>query len=663
VISLVDIAKSIGSRVLFENVSFQIGVSERIGLVGPNGSGKTTLLEILAERLEPDRGTLGRNKRASIGYLPQEVPRYADRTLIAEMLAGHEALDLARKRLDLLEEEMAATDDAQALEALSAEYGELERSFAEGGGYDLPGIAGQILGGLGFATDDFERPTAEFSGGWLMRLALGKLLLTRPDLMLLDEPTNYLDLHSVIWLEGYLKSYQGSIIVVSHDRALLNNVAQRILEIDQLTVVSYTGNYDDYMAARVLREEQLEAARRQQEREIKKTQLFIDRFRYKNTKARQVQSRIKLLEKTERIETASAQRSMRLRFPEPARSSRVQIELEEVWKSYGGPPVYTGIDLKIERGERIVLVGPNGAGKSTLMKILGGVLPIDRGTRRVGQGVSIAYFAQHQVDALDYRRSVLDELASAAPDLLNEQLRKLLGRFLFTADDVFKTIGVLSGGEKTRVALAKVLVAAPNLLLLDEPTSHLDIRSRDVLEEALGEYSGTVITISHDRHFIERLSTRVIEAGDGTVRSYLGGYADYVEKKAQQAAEQAAAQAAQNAASAPPEEGNDGGAEAARRGRRTKEDRRREAERRQQKSRRLRPLKQSIATLEGEIEALQGEIDQLEQRMADPGFYEGASGFDETFRDYNAHKAVLASKTERWEELVTELEAMDEDGS
>ncbi len=362
------------------------------------------------------------------------------------------------------------------------------------------------------------------------------------------------------------------------------------------------------------------------------------------------------------VETAAHRKQMSLSFPQPAASGRVQLELYQVWQGYGGPPVYTGIDLKIERGERLVLVGPNGAGKSTLMKLLAGELEPDQGERVLGKGVEMAYFAQHQIDALDYRRTVLEELSAGAPALLSEQLRKLLGRFLFTADDVFKPISVLSGGEKARVALAKLLVAAPNLLLLDEPTSHLDIPSRDVLEAALLEYQGTLITISHDRHFIERLSTRVIEAGGGTIRSFIGDYGEYVERKEREAA---AADPTATTARAPRPSPDGGGGNAgetattAAGGRRTREERRRQAELRQARSRRIAPTKQAIARLEDEIEQLNQQIEALEQEMAQPDFYAAGSHFDEMFKNYNATKAVVESKMQRWEDLLVQLEELE----
>jgi ATP-binding cassette subfamily F protein 3 len=546
-------------------------------------------------------------------------------------------------RLALLEEEMRATSDAAALEALAAEHGELQHRFQRGGGYDRPTEAKKILGGLAFQTSDFDRDTAEFSGGWLMRLALAKLLLTEPDLLLLDEPTNYLDLESVVWLEGYLREYEGSLVIASHDRVLLNRLATRIVDIDERRVVSYPGDYEDYLEAREARAEGLRAARKQQEREIAHTRRFIERFRYKNTKARQVQSRIKKLEKMEKIEEPTKRRTLRFSFPDPPPCGRIALELRGVWKSYdGGPPVYRGLDLTIEKGDRLALVGPNGAGKSTLLKLLAGALEPDRGDRRLDPRARVAYYSQHQVETLDYARTIYEEVQDAAPGLEPQQIRGLAGRFLFSGDDAFKTIGVLSGGEKARVALAKLLVHPPNLLLLDEPTSHLDIPSRELLEDALEEYKGAIVMISHDRHFLESLANRVVEVGGGGARNYLGTYSEYLEKKERMA--ETATESEPSAADVT---------------RRSREDKRREAEERNARYRAVAPLRREVESLEREIEKLEREVTGLETDMARPDVYEDGARFSEAFRRHHDLKAVTQAKLERWAELSKKIEEIE----
>lgn len=646
-ISLSSIAKHFGDRVLFTKVNMTIGIAERIGLVGPNGSGKTTLLEIIAGREEADEGTVSRNRRASIGYLLQEVPKFSQRTLMDELLAGHEKLDLLGAQLRMVEEEMRTVTDEELLQELALKHGDLERKFDNAGGYDLPAAGKKILGGLGFRESDFERSAEEFSGGWLMRLALARLLLIEPALLLLDEPTNYLDLESVIWLESYLREYEGSLIVVSHDRTLLNAVSNKIWEVDQQSIVTYTGNYDAYLRARRIREEGLEATRKAQERFLTKEKRFIERFRYKNTKAKAVQSRIKRLEKMDLVGVSARQKRVRIALPEPPPSARVQFELRDLWKSYGELSVYRGIDFQVERGDRVALVGRNGAGKSTIMKIIGGSLSFEKGERIIGRGVEIGYFAQHQMETLRADATVLEEVAAAAPGLVAGQVRSLLGRFLFTRDDVFKKISVLSGGEKARVALAKLLASPPNMILLDEPTSHLDIQSREILEDALGEYEGSLVIISHDRHFLDAIVTRVIEVRDGAIREYLGSYNDYLRKKEEGGREESFP--------GDPPEGRPG-----RKGK-SKEERRLEAENRNELYRKLKPIRGEIVRLEEEIAAMDKQIAEFEVKMADPALYRDGSGFSEALREYNETRAVIASKTERWENLTMEAEKLTEE--
>ena len=656
-LTLVDVTKSIGDRVLFSAVNLTIGPQERIGIVGPNGSGKTTLMRLMAGQTPPEKGACQLQKRTRIGFLQQEVPKYTGKSVLEEMLAGHDRHDDLQRQIAEIEERLRNETDPAVQEQLAHRQGDLAHEFQNIGGYDMPARAQRILAGLGFKDGDHTRPTTEFSGGWLMRLALGRLLLLEPDLLLLDEPTNYLDLESVVWLESYLRNHRGSLLIASHDRVLLNNLSLRILEVALGSVTSYTGNYDEFIRAKEIRLEGLMATQKSQERERKQAQVFIDRFRYKNTKARQVQSRIKRLERMEKIELPQDQATLRFRLPPPPPVGRIVLELRNVAKAYGKQVVYEQLDLTIERGDRLVLVGPNGAGKSTLLKMIAGVLETDRGERVLDRRAKVAYFAQHQVEALTFSNTIFQELEQAAPRLLPEDIRRLMGRFLFSGDDVFKPIEVLSGGEKVRVALAKILADPPNLVLLDEPTSHLDIPSRDTLEEAFNEYEGAIVMITHDRHFIERLATRVIDVGGGTIRTHLGGYREFLEKKA---AEEAASRdngpepVRETVAATPTPAQAPAPAK-------TKEQKRKEAEARNQRYRRVKPLQKEIAKIESELERMESDAAAMDAKLADPSFYEDRNGFEETFRKYNDLKAVIASKTQRWEELTVELEALDEE--
>ncbi|HEY8536937.1 MAG TPA: ABC-F family ATP-binding cassette domain-containing protein, partial [Vicinamibacterales bacterium] len=515
-IQLSGLSKSFGERVLLDNVTWQINDGERVGLCGPNGAGKTTLLRMLAGLEEPDSGSVVRPADLTIGYLPQDGIEHAGRTVFEEACQAFAPLLALKAEMHALEERMSAgdvPDEEQA--AMLDRYSELSERFRLGDGYTIDLRVTSVLTGLGFSRADFDRPAEHFSGGWQMRLALAKLLLGRPGLLLLDEPTNHLDLEARNWLESYLREYPHAVIVVSHDRYFLDAVVTRIADLNLRTITDYHGNYSDYLVERDARIERLRAAKKEQDEEIARIKLFIDRFRYKATKAAQVQSRIKMLEKIVPIEVPPERKRVHFSFPAAPKSGRTVLELKHVRKAYGPLVVFDDITLHVERGDRIALVGPNGAGKSTLMRMLSGEEAPDRGERRVGHQVVMEYFAQDEATRLNPDLTVYETLASGSPVHMVPAIRNILGGFLFSGDDVYKRVGVLSGGERTRLAVARMLLRPSNLLLLDEPTNHLDLDSKDVLLDALVDYGGTLIFVSHDRYFVERLATRIVEVGNG----------------------------------------------------------------------------------------------------------------------------------------------------
>jgi ATP-binding cassette subfamily F protein 3 len=528
VIQLDDISKGFGGQALFRDVTWRIAERERIGLVGPNGAGKTTLCRILAGLEEPDTGRVSQGRAVTVGYLPQEVAGAASGSVLAEALGGFEAVWALEREM----EDVALALERSPSDALTERYGELQHRFEGLGGYRLETQARAILSGLGFRPDELGRPLAEFSGGWRMRAALARLLLLAPSLLLLDEPTNHLDLASLAWLEDFLAGYDGTVVVVSHDRYFLNRMVTSIADLTPDGLVAYPGDYDDFLVEREARRELLEARARNQAKRIAEVERFIERFRYKATKARQVQSRIKMLDRVERIEMPGARRQVHFAFPQPPRTGRRVATLTGIHKAYGDNVVYAGVHAAVERGERLALVGDNGAGKSTLLKILAGVLPFERGERTLGAHVAVHYYAQHQLDALDPARTVLEELEAVAPEATHTRLRTILGAFLFSGDTVDKKVAVLSGGEKARLALARMLVRPAALLCMDEPTNHLDLASREVLESALAEFPGTIVFISHDRYFINRIATAVVEVAHGTLTRYPGSYDDYLDARA-----------------------------------------------------------------------------------------------------------------------------------
>jgi ATP-binding cassette subfamily F protein 3 len=536
-IQLSSAGKRYGHKLLFENADWLITPESRIGLVGANGTGKSTIMKILAGSESLDYGAISRAKGISTGYLPQDGLTLTGRTIFAECMSVFAELDAIEKEMESLTRSMSELDHAgPEYSNVADRYQKLEHEFVARDGYTLEAQVGMVLTGLGFHRDDWTRPTEEFSGGWQMRIALAKLLLQKPNLLLLDEPTNHLDLEARNWLEEYLTTYPYAYVIISHDRYFLDITVKRIVEIWNKQMHFYAGNYDQYLAAKTMRKEQLESAYKTQRDRIEQLEVFINRFRYTATKAKQVQSRIKELEKMERIQIPEEEKTVHFSFPQPKPSGRIVAEFADVAKSYGKLKVFENVSFMIERGERIALVGVNGAGKSTLIKLLAGQEPLTAGEYKLGHNVGPDYFAQDQYKELDPEARILDDLGELSPASTQTQLRSLLGCFLFSGDDVFKRIGVLSGGERNRYALLKMLLHPANFLLLDEPTNHLDLRAKDVLLEALMKYTGTVVFVSHDRYFIDKLATRVFEIGDGKVEIYPGNYEDYLWRKQGRAA-------------------------------------------------------------------------------------------------------------------------------
>jgi ATP-binding cassette subfamily F protein 3 len=533
-IQLSSAGKHFGSKTLFEGLNWVVNNGERVGLVGANGTGKSTLLKVLAGIETLDEGSYFASKGSTTGYLPQDGMALSGRTVMEECLSVFGHLLEIEKEMETLTHQMAEADPkSDGYQKIMDRYHRIQTEFQNHDGYALEAQAGEVLGGLGFGRDDLNRPAEEFSGGWQMRLGLAKLLLTKPHLLLLDEPTNHLDLEARNWLEDYLTEYPYAFVVVSHDRYFLDVAVNRILEIWNKRTFFYTGNYDHYITQKTERRTQLEAAYKNQKDRIDHLEAFINRFRYQATKAKQVQSRIKELDKIERIELPDDEKTIHFSFPQPPSSGRMVTEFRNVAKSYGEKHVFSGVNFTINRGDRIALVGVNGAGKSTLIKLLAGAETVTHGEFRLGHNVEVDYFAQDQYKALDPNARLIDDLASIAPTAVSDQtrLRTLLGCFLFSDDDVFKRIGVLSGGERNRYALARMLLQPPNFLLLDEPTNHLDLQAKDVLLEALQKFTGTVVFVSHDRYFIDKLATRIFQIEGGGLYDYPGNYEDYLWQK------------------------------------------------------------------------------------------------------------------------------------
>ncbi len=641
------LGKAFRGEWLFRSLDLQINDQDRIGLVGENGTGKSTLMKMICRIQGADEGDVIGARDLTFGYLPQDGLFARGRTLLEEALSVFESLTLMEDELRELEHELSDMKaEGAEYEKKLERYSLVSHQFHLKGGYSLEAKAGSVLLGLGFTQSDLQRECEHFSGGWQMRIALAKLLLQQPSLLLLDEPTNHLDLEARNWLEDYLQNYPGALMLVSHDRYFLDASVRRILEISNRTVYFYKGTYTDFLQQREERLTQLRAAYEAQQKEIARIKAFADRFRYKATKAAQVQSRLKDLERMERIEIPPESKPIRLRFPEGPRTGRTVLELSNVSAGYGQIAVFSRLNYLLEKGDRVALVGPNGAGKSTLMKILAGRLPLLEGSRKEGHNVIVSYFSQDQNDLLASTKTVWEEVYSVAPNHVVPQLRTLLGCFLFSGDTVEKPVSVLSGGERSRLILCKLLLSPANCLLLDEPTNHLDIRSKDILMDSLHAYQGTLVFVSHDRYFLDGLATKILEVGNQTAIPYLGNYEDYIFKKEE--LDRSASPEPENQIPAAPKAAK--GEEEPQPGARKKK----------VNPIKIRHIKEQIEDLEGRIQLHETRIEVLNQLLASEDLYRDHQLFRSTMEEHDQLQQELDKLMDQWEKRHAELESFEQ---
>ena len=652
-LSINNLSLQYGSKHIFRDVSAQIHDGDRIGLAGVNGTGKSTLLKMMCDDLETDPGVVNRASWFTVAYLPQEVTiDLGSRTLFDEAESAFDEALAHQREFEAIGQQLADLDqDSAELAPLLKRQGELQHLLE---GHDVfrmrPEIE-RILFGLGFSKGDLDRPVAEFSGGWIMRLLLAKLLLQKPSLLLLDEPTNHLDLDSLTWMEDFLQQYQGAMVIISHDRAFLDRVTSKTWELSLGRLTSYKGNYSHYLVEKAQRMELERAAYDNQQAMIKQTERFITRFRAKSTKAKQVQSRAKQLEKLERIELSETERTIHFSFPPAAPSGRDVLQLSGVNKEFDGKAVFKDVTLDLQRGDKLAVVGVNGAGKTTLLRIMAGLEPA-QGTIRQGHNVILTYFGQHQAQELSSELSVLDTVYHAAQDMTITRVRSLLGAFLFSGDDVDKKVQILSGGEKSRVALARMLIKPANLMLLDEPTNHLDITSQEVLQEAMAQYEGTIIVVSHNRFFVNSFVNKVLEIRDGRATLFLGNVDDYLATR-KRLEETSVAQKQPKKGVEKRLDGDSGDRKAQRRER---------AQLRQQLSSQLNPWKKKVAEAETQIETLEARKEELETLMADPDLYADQQIWSKTSKEYSKLQRRLERQYEKWEQAQGKIEEIEEQG-
>ena len=652
-IALNNISVNFGTRSLFEEVSLRVSGKDRIAFIGSNGAGKSTLMKIIAGLMDPDTGDVVTSKHTTIGYLPQDGIKLTGNTLYDEVYSSAGDINKIQQEIEDIEMEMESFDDHSSEEYMDllTDYTELQERFSLLDGHKLKAKIERILTGLGFSREDFERMTDEFSGGWQMRIALAKLLLQNPSVLLLDEPTNHLDIESLIWVEDYLKSYEGSIILISHDRNFLDNLVSRVVEISLGKVTEYSGNYSYYVSQKELRKEQLQNQLKNQEKYIKQQERFIERFRYKNTKAKAVQSRIKMLDRMEKVELEDEESGINFHFPPATHSGKVTLEIEDLTKTYDGSKyVLDGVDLLLERGEKVAFLGVNGAGKSTLSKIIAGKEHLTAGRMKFGHLVDVKFYSQNQADELDEKKTVLEIMEDAATGEVKKNLRTLLGGFLFRDDDVFKPVKVLSGGEKSRLALAKMLIEPSNFLILDEPTNHLDMRSKDMLKNALRRYDGTIIVVSHDREFLDGIVDKVIEVKDKKIRTYLGNCAYYLMKKE----EEKQSEIVPGSLSGENKPEKKAGKDNFRKGIELKE-------RKKEINKILSPVKKKISEIEETVKLKEARIRELEKEMASADFYNDPDKVKEVTKEYNDLKEDLDKVYAQWEDETLKLNELQKE--